>query len=264
MTAQGLALATQDTTTMLGRELRHTLRYPLMLVASIISPVVMLLLFDYVLGGPLGRGLGPAGHGVPYIDYLVPGLLVMTVASATSTTAINVCTDMTGGIIDRFRTMAISRSALLAGHVGANVLRTVVNTVFMIAVALAAGFRPHATAGGWLAIAGVLVAFGFALAWLSVALGLITRSVAGANSSTLPLAFLLPFLSSAFVPPASMPPGLRWFAAHQPFTTVANCLRALLAGTPAGHTGWVALTWCAAVAAGGYLWARSAFRRHTR
>jgi len=108
-----MTMTAQDTATMLGRELRHTLRYPLMLIASIISPVVMLLLFDYILGGPIGAGLGSAAHGAPYIDYLVPGILVMTVASGTSTTAINVCTDMTGGIIDRFRTMAVSRGALL-------------------------------------------------------------------------------------------------------------------------------------------------------
>ena len=150
-----MTMTAQDTATMLGRELRHTLRYPLMLIASIISPVVMLLLFDYILGGPIGHGLGSAAHGAPYIDYLVPGILVMTVASGTSTTAINVCTDMTGGIIDRFRTMAVSRGALLAGHVTANVLRTMVNTVFMTAVALAAGFRPHATVPGWLAVGGV-------------------------------------------------------------------------------------------------------------
>jgi ABC-2 type transport system permease protein len=260
---------TQDSVTMLGRELRHTLRYPLMLIASIISPVVMLLLFDYVLGGTIGRGLrtqalGSAAGGGPYIDYLVPGILVMTVASGTSTTAINVCTDMTGGIIDRFRTMAISRSALLAGHVGASVLRTVVNTVFMIAVALAAGFRPHATVAGWLAVAGLFAAFSFALAWLSVALGLATKSTAGANSSTLPIAFLLPFLSSAFVPPGSMPVGLRWFAGHQPFTAMADCVRALLAGAPAGHTGYVALAWCAGIALAGCLWARTLFRRPPR
>jgi ABC-2 type transport system permease protein len=259
-----MTMTAQDTATMLGRELRHTLRYPLMLIASIISPVVMLLLFDYILGGPIGHGLGSAAHGAPYIDYLVPGILVMTVASGTSTTAINVCTDMTGGIIDRFRTMAVSRGALLAGHVTANVLRTMVNTAFMTVVALAAGFRPNATAVGWLAVGGLFAAFSFALAWLSVALGLATKSTAGANSSTLPIAFLLPFLSSAFVPPEAMPAGLRWFAEHQPFTAVVDSVRALLSGAPAGHTGYVALAWCAGIALAGYLWARSLFRRGRR
>ena len=264
-----MTMTAQDTATMLGRELRHTLRYPLMLIASIISPVVMLLLFDYILGGPIGHGLsiygpGSAARGAAYIDYLVPGILVMTVASGTSTTAINVCTDMTGGIIDRFRTMAVSRGALLAGHVTANVLRTMVNTAFMTAVALAAGFRAHATVPGWLAVGGLFAAFSFALAWLSVALGLATKSTAGANSSTLPIAFLLPFLSSAFVPPEAMPAGLRWFAEHQPFTAVVDSVRALLSGAPAGHTGYVALAWCAGIALAGYLWARSLFRRGRR
>src|SRR5215471_3288633 len=117
-----------DAGTMLGRELKHTVRYPLMLIASIISPVVFLLLFVYILGGPIGGGLGTAAHGAPYVDFLVPGILMMTVAAGTSTTAINVCNDMTGGIIDRFRTMAVTRGAVLTGHVGANVLRTLLTT----------------------------------------------------------------------------------------------------------------------------------------
>jgi len=256
--------ALADATTMFGRELRHTVRYPLMLIASIVSPVVFLLLFVYVLGGPIGGGIGAAAHGAPYVDFLVPGILMMTVAAGTSTTSINVCTDMTGGIIDRFRTMAVSRGAVLSGHVGANVARTLLTTAAVTAMALLVGFRPEATAAGWLGVAGIVLAFSVALAWLSVAFGLVAKTVAGANSATLPLQFLLPFLSSAFVPAAAMPAGIRWFAEHQPFTAVVESLRALLAGRPAGTTGYVALAWCAAMALAGYLWARAAFRRGTR
>jgi len=247
-----LTIAAQDSTTMLGRELKHTLRFPLLLIGSILAPVVFLLLFVYILGGPIGGGLGAAARGAPYVDFLVPGILMMTVAAGSGTTAITVCTDMTGGIIDRFRTMAITRGAVLTGHVGGSVLRTLVTTTVVTAVA------------DWLAVAGIVAAFSFALAWLSVALGLVAKTVAGANSATLPIQFLLPFLSSAFVPAASMPAGVRWFTAHQPFTPMVECLRALLTGRPAGNTGYLALAWCAAIALAGYLWARAAFRRGTR
>lgn len=259
-----LTIAAQDSTTMIGRELKHTLRFPLMLVGSILVPVVFLLLFVYILGGPIGHGLGAAGRGAPYVDFLVPGILMMTVAAGSGTTAITVCTDMTGGIVDRFRTMAVSRGALLAGHVGGNVLRTLVTTTVVTGVALLAGFRPHASVAGWFAVAGIVAAFSFALAWLSVALGLVAKSVAGANGSTLPIQFLLPFLSSAFVPAGSMPAGVRWFTAHQPFTPVVESLRALLSGAPAGNTAYLALAWSAAIALAGYLSARAAFRRSRR
>jgi ABC-2 type transport system permease protein len=259
-----LTIAAQDSSTMLGRELKHTLRFPLLLIGSILAPVVFLLLFVYILGGPIGGGIGTAARGAPYVDFLVPGILMMTVAAGSGTTAITVCTDMTGGIIDRFRTMAITRGAVLTGHVGGSVLRTLVTTTVVTGVALLAGFRPQASVPGWFAVAGLVAAFSFALAWLSVALGLVAKTVAGANSATLPIQFLLPFLSSAFVPAASMPAGVRWFAEHQPFTPVVECLRDLLTGTSAGGTAYLALAWCAAIALAGYLWARAAFRRGTR
>jgi len=256
-----LTIAAQDSATMLWRELKHTLRYPLILIASILTPLVMLLLFVYVLGGPIGHGLGGGARGAPYVDFLAPGILMMTAAAGCSTTAINVCTDMTGGIIDRFRTMPVTRGAVLAGHVGGNVLRTLLTTAFVTGVALGVGFRPRASLADWAAVAGLVAAFSFSLAWLSVALGLVARTVAGANSATLPILFLLPFLSSAFVPAGSMPAGLRWFSAHQPFTPVVECLRGLLTGAPTGGTAYQALAWCAAIALAGYLWARAAFRR---
>jgi ABC-2 type transport system permease protein len=153
---------------------------------------------------------------------------------------------------------------VLTGHVGASVLRTLVTVTVVTGVALLVGFRPAASVADWFAVAGIVVAFSFALAWLSAALGLVAKTVAGANGSTLPIQFLLPFLSSAFVPAESMPAGVRWFTAHQPFTQVVECLRALLTGAPVGDSGYLALAWSAAIALAGYLWARAAFRRGTR
>jgi ABC-2 type transport system permease protein len=259
-----MTTAAKDSTTMLGRELTHTIRYPLMLIASILTPVVLLLLFVYILGGPIGTGLGDAARGAPYVNFLVPGILMMTVAAGTSTTSVNVCTDMTEGIIDRFRTMAITRGAVLTGHVGGSVLRTFVTTAVVTGVALLAGFRPHASALDWLAAAGIVAMFAFGLAWLSVALGLVAKTAAGANGATLPIQFLLPFLSSAFVPAESMPAGVRWFTAHQPFTPVVDSLRALLTGAPVGNSAYLAVAWSAVIALIGYLWARAAFRRGPR
>jgi ABC-2 type transport system permease protein len=259
-----LTLAAQDSATMLRRELKHSIRFPLMLVGTIMTPVVLLLLFVYILGGPIGAGLGAVTRGTPYVDFLVPGILVLTVAAGSSTTAINVCIDTTGGIMDRFRTMAVTRGAMLTGHVGAGVLRTLATTTVVAGVALLAGFRPQASVAGWFAVAGILAALSLALSWVSAALGLVSKSVAGANGATLPIQFLLPFLSSAFVPAASMPAGVRWFSAHQPFTPVVECLRALLTGAPLGNTAYLALAWCAAIAVAGYLWARAAFGRGTR
>jgi ABC-2 type transport system permease protein len=259
-----MTVSAQDSATMLERELKHTRRYPLLLVGSILVPVVFLLLFVYILGGPIGHGLGDVARSGSYVNFLAPGILVMTAAAGTSSTAISVCLDMTGGVIDRLRTMAVSRGAMLTGHVGANVLRTLITTAVVTGVALLVGFRPHASAWGWLAVIGIIAAFSFALAWLSVAIGLSAKTVAGANSLTLPLQFLLPFLSSAFVPAGSMPAGVRWFSEHQPFTPVVDSLRGLLAGTPIGSTAYVALAWFAALALAGYLWARAGFRRGNR
>jgi ABC-2 type transport system permease protein len=260
-----LTIAAQDSATMLWREIIHSIRLlRLLIVSAILVPVVMLLLFDYILGGTLGHGLGDASRGAPYIDYLVAGILVMTVAGGCGPTAINVTTDMTGGFVDRIRTMAVTRGALLAGHVGVSVLRMLVATVAVTGVALLLGFRPRASVADWFTVVGIVAAFSFALAWLSAAIGLVSKSVAGANGSTLPLSFLLPFLSSTFVPVASMPAGVRWFAENQPFTAVVDSLRALLIGAPAGSAPYLALLWCGAIALASYLWAQASFRRGTR
>jgi ABC-2 type transport system permease protein len=254
-------IAAQDSATMFGRELKHTLRFPLLMVSTILVPVVMLLLFDYILGGPLGQGLGDAARGASYLDFLVPGILMMTVAAGCGPTAINVHTDLAGGFVDRIRAMPVSRGALLAGHVGGSVLRALLATTVVTLVALVVGFRPQASVVDWFTVVGIVAAFSLALAWLSAALGLAAKSVAGANGSTLPLQFLLPFLSSTFVPAESMPAGVSWFAAHQPFTAVVDSLRGVLTGSPVGDTTYLALVWCAAIAVVGYLWSQSAFRR---
>jgi ABC-2 type transport system permease protein len=259
-----LTSAVQDSATMLGRELKHTLRFPLLLVSTILVPVVMLLLFDYILGGPIGQGLGHAARGGTYVDFLVPGILMLTVAAGSGPMAINVRMDMAGGFVDRIRAMAVTRGALLAGHVGVSVLRTLAATTVVTVVALLVGFRPKASVADWFAVVGIVAAFSFALAWLSAALGMVAKSVAGANGATLPIQFLLPFLSSTFVPADSMPAGVRWFAAHQPFTPVVDSLRALLTGGPVGSTPYLALAWCAAIALVGYAWAQFAFSRGSR
>src|SRR5260370_7033664 len=186
-------IAIQDCTTMIGRALKHTLRFPLLLVSTILVPVVMLVLFDYILGGPIGHGLGDAAHGAPYVDVLVTGIVVLTGAAGCGPAAINVHTDMAGGFIDRIRTMAVTRGALLAGHVGGSVVRTLAATVVVIVVALVVGFRPKASPGEWFAVFSIVAAFSFALAWLSAALGLVAKTVAGPNGSTLPIQSLLPF-----------------------------------------------------------------------
>jgi ABC-2 type transport system permease protein len=251
-----------ESVTMTGRELRHSLTYPALLFSALSVPIVMMLLFVYVLGNPLESGLGEAAGR--YVDYLTPGILVMTVAAGTAAVAINVCTDMTEGIIDRFRTMPIARSAVLAGHVTSSVLRTTASLAVVTAMAFVVGFRPDASLAAWSGVIGVLVAFAFALAWISVALGLGAATPAAANGATLPVQFLLPFLSSTFVPIDTMPAGLRWFAEHQPFTQVADSVRALLAGEPAGSTVLAALAWSAGLTIVGYWRALVLFRRGSR
>jgi ABC-2 type transport system permease protein len=190
----------------------------------------------------------------------VPGILMMAVAAGSGTTAISVCTDMTGGIFDRFRTMAVSRGALLAGHIGGNVLRTLITTLVVIAVALLVGFRPKASVMDWFGVVGIMTAFSFALAWLSAALGLVTRSIAGANGSPLPIQFLLPFLSSTFA--GRFDADWRALVYGEPAVHGGGeSLRSLLTGAHDSNTAYVALAWCAAITLAGYLWARRAFSR---
>jgi ABC-2 type transport system permease protein len=262
-TQHSLGLAVTDSMTMLRRQLRHMLRYPSMTVLLVGTPVVILLLFVYVFGGTLGAGLpaSVAGSGrAAYLDYVTPGILLLTMAATAQGTAISVAMDMTEGIIARFRTMPIARASVLTGHVLGSVIQAVLAVVVVLAVELALGFRPDASMVEWVAVAGLVVLVAFALTWLCVALGLVSKSVETASNTPMFL-LLLPFLGSGFVPVDSMPAGLRWFAEHQPFTPITETLRGLLSGTPIGTDGIVSVAWCAVIALGSYLWARRQLAR---
>ncbi len=250
-----------DSATMLRRQLRHMLRYPTLVLTAAGVPVVFLLLFVYVLGGILGTGLGgPSGGRDAYVDYVVPGVVLMTVATAAQGTAISVAIDMTEGIVARFRTMAIARVSVLTGHVLGSLVQTLLSIGAVIAVALLVGFEPTAGPAEWLGAVGLLVVVVLALTWLSVALAMLAKSVATASNMLTPL-MILPMMGSGFVPTDSMPSGLRWFADHQPFTPFIETLRGLLMGTPIGNSATLAVGWCAAIALGGYLWARKLYNR---
>src|SRR6266545_1551734 len=255
-----LSYAVTDSATMLRRSLRHMQRYPSMTLMLAGIPIVFLLLFVYVFGGTLGAGLGGSGGRTAYVNYVVPGIILITVAAAVQGTAISVAMDMTEGIIARFRTMAISRASVLTGHVLGSVIQTMFSLAVVIGVALLIGFRPTTGLVEWVAATGVLVMVTVALVWLSVALGLVTESVETASNLPMPLVFL-PFLGSGFVPTDSMPVGLRWFAEYQPFTPVIETVRGLLMGTPIGNSGYLAVAWCVGIALASYLWARRLFNR---
>ena len=256
-----LADAARDSRTMLRRNVRRMVRYPSLTLMLIGMPVVFLLLFVYVFGGTLGAGLGgPAGGRADYVAYVVPGVLAMTVSAAAQGTAISVSMDMTEGIIDRFRTMAISRASVLTGHVVGSMIQTLLGIVVVFAIAVLVGFRTTAGVGGLLGALGLVVLFTLALTWLSVALGLNAKSVETASNTPMFLV-LLPFLGSGFVPTDSMPAALRWFAEYQPFTPVIETLRALLTGNAAGGSAVLAIAWCVVIALASYLWAKRLFTR---
>jgi ABC-2 type transport system permease protein len=251
----------RDSATMLRRDIRHSLRYPMITISGVMVPVFFLLLFVGVFGSTLHAGLGTAiplgGH---YIDYLTPGIILMTACASAEATAVNVCTDMSEGIIARFRTMAIARTSVLTGQVLGSLIRTLISGALVVAAALALGFRPTATPVEWIAATGMFALITLALTWLTVAFGLLAKTPAGANSLSLILV-VLPFVSSAFVPTGSMPAGVRWFAQNQPFTPVIETLRGLLTGTPIGDSALLAIAWSAGIAVLGYSWARALYAR---
>ena len=256
-----LTYAARDSRTMLRRNLRRVVRYPSMTLMLVGMPIVFLMLFVYVFGGTLGAGLGdPSGGRTEYVNYVAPAIILMTVTAAVQGTAISVAMDMTEGIIARFRTMAISRAAVLTGHVVGSLIQTLGSMVIVIGVALLVGFRPNANVAEWLAAAGLLAMVSLALIWLSVALGLKAKSVETASNSPM-LLVLLPFLGSGFVPTESMPAGLRWFAEYQPFTPIIETVRGLLMGTPIGNNGVIAVAWCIGIALVAYLRATKLFSR---
>jgi ABC-2 type transport system permease protein len=240
-------LVLTDSATMLRRNLRRMRRYPSLTFFIAGIPVVFLLLFVFVLGGTLGAGLGgPAGGRAEYTAYVLPGILLVTVAGAAQGTALSMAMDMTEGIIDRFRTMAIGRTSVLTGHVVGSVIQTLLALAIVTIVAVLIGFRPTTGPTEWIAAVGVLALAALAISWFSIALGMWPKDVE--TASNLPIFLvLLPFLSSAFVPTDTMPDGLSWFAQNQPFTPIIETVRGLLLGTPIGNSGPLAVGWCVAI-----------------
>ncbi|WP_378738244.1 ABC transporter permease [Nocardia brasiliensis] len=248
-------LAAQDSATMLGRNLRHTLRSPDTMIMTVALPIMILLMFTYVFGGAMNVGGA-------YIDYVVPGIILLCAGFGSATTAVSLSTDLSNGIIDRFRTMAIARSSVLTGHVVESVLRNLITTTLVILVAVAVGFRPTGDPLRWLAAYGIIAMFVLALSWLAAAFGLLAKNPEAANGFSFFFMFL-PYVSSAFVPPQSMPTALHWFAENQPVTPVIETMRGLLMGTPIGNSALLAVLWCAGIALVGYLAAGALFRRRT-
>ncbi|MEO6530987.1 MAG: ABC transporter permease [Specibacter sp.] len=252
-----------DSITMLRRNLLHMVRYPGLSVFTIMGPVVILLLFVFVFGGTLGAGLpgvDPAGGRAAYLAYVIPGILAITIAGGAGGTATTVSMDMTEGITARFRTMAISRASVLAGHVLGNTIQTLIAVALVLGVGLAIGFRPNAGAVEWLAAAGLMALSAYAISWLAVAMGIQAKSVETASNLPL-LLVILPMLGSGFVPTDSMPAWMQGFAQYQPFTPLIETIRGLLLGTPLGWNPVLALGWCVVIAMAGYLWSMAIYER---
>ncbi|MQY30510.1 ABC transporter permease [Nocardia aurantia] len=243
-----------DTAVLLGRSLRHVTRSVDTIITTTILPIAFLLLFVYVFGGAINTGTKS------YVSYLLPGILLMTVATGISYTAFRLFLDMKNGIFERFQSMPIARSSVLWAHVLTSLVANVVSLVVVVLVALAMGFRSGANVWAWLAIAGILLLFTLALTWLAVIPGLTASSADGASAFSYPLIFL-PFVSSAFVPTATMPGPVRAFAEHQPVTSIVNAIRDLFTQQPVGSGIWIALAWCAGILVGAYVLATITYRR---
>ncbi|WP_406225227.1 ABC transporter permease [Streptomyces anulatus] len=255
-----LSLAVHDANTMLRRNLLHARRYPSLTLNLLLTPIMMLLLFVYIFGDVMSAGIGGADRS-DYIAYIVPGILLMTIGSTVIGAAVSVSTDMTEGIIARFRTMAIHRGSVIIGHVVGSVLQVLASLVLVGAVAVAIGFRStDATALEWLAAFGLLALFALAFTWIAVGMGLASPNAEAAGNMAMPL-ILLPLISSAFIPVETMPGWFRPIAEYQPFTPAIETLRGLLLGSEIGHNGWLAVAWCLALTALGYLWSKSLFDR---
>jgi len=243
-----------DTAVLLSRSLRHIARSPDTIITTAIMPIAFMLLFVYVFGGAIETGSGP------YVNYLLPGILVITIASGISYTAYRLFLDLQGGIFERFQSMPIARSAVLWAHVLTSLVANLISLVVVVGVALIMGFRTGASVLEWLAVAGIVVLFTLALTWIAVIPGLTAKSVDGASAFSYPLIFL-PFISSAFVPTESMPGPVRAFAEHQPVTSIVNAIRDLFSGQPVGTDIWTALAWCVGVLVVAYVFAGITYRR---
>ena len=238
---------------MLRRNFKHIARNPMTVFNAVLMPVVVMLMFVYMLGDAFSVG-------VDYVDYATPGLMLLAICYGLGSVALAVNSDMTKGIINRFKVMDISRRAMLNAHVLASVLTNLVAVAALIGVAFALGFSPSASFLDWLGVVGLVVLLGFAAGWLTVALGLAARSPETAGLASLPLV-MLPFFSSAIVPADKMGPGLREFAEHQPFTPIIETLRGLVNGAPSSGDAIAAIAWCVGIGFVGYLWASSTFTK---
>ena len=263
LTAPRQSHVVADAITMLRRNLLHVVRYPGLSLFVILGPVVVLLLVVFVFGGTLGAGLpgvDPAGGREAYLAYVMPGILLITIAGTASGASITVAMDMTEGITARFRTMAISRAAVLAGHVIGNTIQAVIAVALVLGVGILVGFRPEATPLQWLATAGLIVLISFAISWIGVAMGMQSKTVETASNLPLVLS-LLPVLGSGFVPTSSMPAGLAAFAQYQPFTPFIESVRALLLGTPVEASVLLAIAWSVVFIVVGYAWSMTLYER---
>jgi ABC-2 type transport system permease protein len=243
-----------DTAVLLGRSLRHITRSVDTIVTTAITPIAMLLLFVYVFGGAIDTGPGS------YVNYLLPGILLITIASGIAYTAFRLFVDMKSGIFERFQSMPIARSSVLWAHVLTSLVANLISLVVVVLVALLMGFRSEAGVLGWLAVAGILILFTLALTWLAVIAGLSAKTVDGASAFSYPLIFL-PFVSSAFVPTGTMPGPVRAFAENQPVTSIVNAIRDLYTQQPVGTDIWIALAWCVGILIVSYVFAMSTYRR---
>ncbi len=243
-----------DTAVLTGRSLRHISRSFDTIITTAITPIAMMLLFVYVLGGAINTGTDS------YVTYLLPGILIITIASGIAYTAYRLFLDMSSGIFDRFHSMPIARSSVLWAHVLTSVVANLVSIVVVVLVALIMGFRSGSGVLAWLAVGGILILFTLALTWMAVIPGLTAKTVDGASAFSYPLIFL-PFISSAFVPTDTMPGPVRWFAENQPVTSIVNAIRDLFAGQPVGQDLWIALAWCVGILVVAYLFAMATYRR---
>lgn len=243
-----------DTTVLLGRSLRHITRSPDTIITTAIMPIAMMLMFVYVFGGAIRTG------SASYVNYMLPGILLITVASGIAYTAYRLFMDMKGGIFERFQSMPTARSSVLWAHVLTSLVANLISLGVVMLVALLMGFRSEAGVLAWLSVTGILILFTLALTWIAVIPGLSAKTMEGASAFSYPLIFL-PFLSSAFVPTATMPGPVRAFAENQPTTSIVNAIRALFTGQPVGTDIWVALAWCVGILVVAYVLAMRTYRR---
>src|SRR5665811_1110927 len=243
-----------DTAVLTGRSLRHITRSLDTIITTTLMPIAFMLLFVYVFGGAINSG------SKSYVTYLLPGILLITIASGIAYTAFRLFLDMQSGIFERFQSMPIARSSVLWAHVLTSLVANLISLVVVVLVALVMGFRSGAGVLAWLAVAGILVLLTLALTWLAVIPGLTAKTVDGASAFSYPLIFL-PFISSAFVPTATMPGPVRWFAENQPVTSIVNTIRDLFTSQPVGTDIWIALAWCVGILIVAYVFAMIMYRR---